>query len=752
MNKINLILSNQFRFKWKFLFAIALLLLTLNISAQQYNVTGTAFAMSTPGCYTLTTTTSQSGAVWNIYTIDLTQPFDITLTLNFGSLPFSSGADGISFVLQPVSSGVFGPGGGVGFEGITPSLGVVMDTYVNSQYYDPNYDHISINKMGDVTHTEYTPATTCPPTGSVLLAAVNELTSYCNTTGWPASLANPYAITDGLGHLFRFSWNPTTMTVNAYFGNSTVLPTTPTISYTGDIINNIFSGNPNVYWGVSGSTGGSWNLQTVCITTVANFVADTIVCYGTPITFFDNSISGLTINSWSWDFGDGGTSIQQNPIHTYDVPGTYLVKLSIVNSGGFSSVMTHNIIVNPKPDIVATSDSICVGDTATLHASGGTSYYWNSNQVDSVIHVSPPVTSTYIVTGENIYHCTSKDTATVTLFTLPVITVANDTICKGDTAILTANGGTSYEWTTPYASFDNYIKVSPNVTTQYTVIGTLNTHGCKNTAVGTVEFYPAPSISFSTDKIKGCEPVTVTFTNETDPATSTYIWDFGDGSPTETTASPVHTYNSTGSPFTVTLNATSDKGCKDSYVAIGLIKVFPQPHAEFTWNPLTGVLSNPIINFYDASTPYNPLFTNIWDFGDGSAFDFSKNPTHIFLTADVFNVIMIVTTDSTYGNCSDTVRHAITVIADSLIFPNIITPNGDNFNDNFVIKGLEKGAYPSNRLVIYNRWGKKVYDANNYQNGAFDGEGLPDGVYYYIFTGKSVMKELKHQSSLEILR
>ena len=130
MNKINLILSTQFRFKWKFLFAIALLLLTLKVSAQQYNVTGTAFAMGTPGCYTLTTTTSQSGAVWNIYTIDLTQPFDITLTLNFGTLPFSSGADGISFVLQPVSSGVFGPGGGVGFEGITPSLGVVMDTYV----------------------------------------------------------------------------------------------------------------------------------------------------------------------------------------------------------------------------------------------------------------------------------------------------------------------------------------------------------------------------------------------------------------------------------------------------------------------------------------------------------------------------------------------------------------------------------------------------------------------------------------------
>ena len=74
--------------------------------------------------------------------------------------------------------------------------------------------------------------------------------------------------------------------------------------------------------------------------------------------------------------------------------------------------------------------------------------------------------------------------------------------------------------------------------------------------------------------------------------------------------------------------------------------------------------------------------------------------------------------------CADTVRHSILIVNDSLIFPNIITPNGDGFNDNFVIKGLEDGAYPVNRFVVYNRWGKKVYDTDNYVNGEFDGKFL----------------------------
>lgn len=80
------------------------------------------------------------------------------------------------------------------------------------------------------------------------------------------------------------------------------------------------------------------------------------------------------------------------------------------------------------------------------------------------------------------------------------------------------------------------------------------------------------------------------------------------------------------------------------------------------------------------------------------------------------------------GNgCTD----QITLISEicPLEIPNIITPNGDNYNDRFVIKGLE--YYPGSTIVIYNRWGKKVFETNSY-HGEWDAADDPDGVFYYI--------------------
>ena len=352
------------------------------------------------------------------------------------------------------------------------------------------------------------------------------------------------------------------------------------------------------------------------------------------------------------------------------------------------------------------------------------------------------------------------------------ITTNNDTtICQTFPAQTTVslvgtatggNGSTYYYSWSPAGSLNNPNIANPIATPalilgsstpqyiQYMLTLTDSTGCPSDTSSVLITLNSFPQISFDASPFKGCEPVTVVFSNGTEPSTSTYLWNFGDNSPTETSINPTHTYNSTGSPFTVTLIATN-AACKDTFSAPNYIKVYPQPHAEFIWDPSTGVLSNPIIYFTNTTTPINPTFINTWDFGDGVK-DNTMNPSHLFTSPNTFDVVLIVTTDSANGNCSDTARHSITIIADSLVFPNIITPNGDNINDNFVIKGLEKGAYPTNKLVVYNRWGKKVYESSNYQNSTFDGAGLPDGVYYYIFTAKSVLREIKHQSSLEILR
>jgi len=61
--------------------------------------------------------------------------------------------------------------------------------------------------------------------------------------------------------------------------------------------------------------------------------------------------------------------------------------------------------------------------------------------------------------------------------------------------------------------------------------------------------------------------------------------------------------------------------------------------------------------------------------------------------------------------------------------PNIFTPNADNFNDYFQIKHIEN--YPNSKLVIYNRWGNKVYESLNYQN-EWNGKDCSEGTYYYV--------------------
>ena len=64
----------------------------------------------------------------------------------------STGADGIAFVLQPISTNVGDIGEGLGFEGVSPSVGISLDTWQNLRRNDPSYDHISIQLNGVVTH------------------------------------------------------------------------------------------------------------------------------------------------------------------------------------------------------------------------------------------------------------------------------------------------------------------------------------------------------------------------------------------------------------------------------------------------------------------------------------------------------------------------------------------------------------------------------------------------------------------------
>lgn len=208
-------------------------------------------------------------------------------------------------------------------------------------------------------------------------------------------------------------------------------------------------------------------------------------------------------------------------------------------------------------------------------------------------------------------------------------------------------------------------------------------------------------------------------------------------------------------------NLTNIYGC-DSIIELNLV-VTSSPQVDFLLNPERALLSQgtPIefINLTDISGTYlGETFTWNWDFGDGnSESTIEYNVAHTYDSWGEFLVTLSIT--SSFG-CTSSVSHYAYVDAD-LEFPNVLTPNGDNLNDVFAIKNLN--PHMPNMLTVYNRWGKKVYEKENYQTYALDGviynaesgftaEGLSDGVYYYVFHYEGYVHAVDYHSSLTIIK
>lgn len=333
----------------------ALLLLPFIIFSQTYILNGSAVQNSC-NCYTLTpAVNTQSGSVWNANKISLNNPFDYVFNVFLGCTD-ANGADGIVFMLQPISTSVGTTGEGMGFEGISPSIGISLDTWQNTNRNDPAYDHISIQANGMVTH------------GTDLAGPIQ------------ASPSNPN-IEDCQWHTFRIAWDPSTKIIATYFDGNFMLQATV------DLVTTIFNNDPMVYWGFSAGTGGSNNLQQFCTALNPGFntnLANNSTCLGTPVIFTSTSQSFAPIAAYSWDFGDGTTSTLANPApHTYANPGNYQVKLAIRGLDGCNSdTLKKTISVGDYPlanfDVFDTCAGIIprIIERSTVNSGNITQWNW----------------------------------------------------------------------------------------------------------------------------------------------------------------------------------------------------------------------------------------------------------------------------------------------------------------------------------------------------------------------------------------
>lgn len=314
-------------------FIILFLLSCGNLQAQEYILNGSATKISCY-CYELTKENLlfQNGSVWNSTKIDLNNAFDYSFNVNSGCRD-ADGADGVVFMLQPISTSIGTAGEGMGFAGVSPSIGISLDTYQNTNLNDPPYDHISIQANGVIDHN-------FDLAGPVPVSAFSD------------------NIEDCLFRTLRISWDPATQWLRTYFDGQLRLETQI------DLINTIFNADPFVYWGFSAATGGLTNRQVFCTALDPSFSITNLgieTCANIPISFKDESTSFGPILTYFWDFGDGTTSNLPNPVHTYTTPGLYTVTYIITGFDGcVSTPLVRNVTVGEKPIPSFTAFDTCI--------------------------------------------------------------------------------------------------------------------------------------------------------------------------------------------------------------------------------------------------------------------------------------------------------------------------------------------------------------------------------------------------------
>ena len=283
-----------------FILMLTALIGASNSTYAQFTTKGKA-VRTTQHCFRVTEDkNSQLGAVWFDQKIDLSQAVNLEFNIFMGDKD-NNGADGIGFVMHNDPRGLEAlgdAGGGLGFGAhpsqggrkISPSVAVEFDTWRNGQCRvqpneDPQEDHTTVVYNGDMCSPQFPPVRLKPNP------------PYTNDN-----------VEDNKCYNYRILWDPVSENLSLYIENTLVF------SHTDDVIDKVFGGETEVYYGFTGSTGGSRNEQTVCI--IGNNTTP-VAEDDQATTTEDNAINIDVLANDSDDDGDAVyvTGITQNPSH-----------------------------------------------------------------------------------------------------------------------------------------------------------------------------------------------------------------------------------------------------------------------------------------------------------------------------------------------------------------------------------------------------------------------------------------------------
>ena len=304
-----------------------------------------------------------------------------------------------------------------------------------------------------------------------------------------------------------------------------------------------------------GSDSTAAPINAICLEPVAAFTADPNSGYAPLRVQFTDS-SENNVDTWLWNFGDGTTSEEQNPEHTFDEAGTYTVKLTAYNDCGFDST-------------TAPINAICLEPVAQFTANPTSGY--------------APLTVQFTDNSQN----------------------------NVDTWLWNFGDGTTSEEQNPEHTFDE--------AGTYTVkLTAYNDCGFDSTTAPINAICLEPVADFTANPTSGRAPLTVQFTDLSTYNPDTWLWEFGDDN-TSSSQHPVHTYTTAGT-YSVTLQVTnsagSDTKTRVDYIhCVLVVQPFPNPSGGYfppptdmdedgTYEELDG---NGWIGFNDVVVFYNNL-------------------------------------------------------------------------------------------------------------------------------------------------
>jgi gliding motility-associated-like protein len=462
-------------------------------------------------------------------------------------------------------------------------------------------------------------------------------------------------------------------------------------------------------------------------------INSTTICNGETATL--TASVNPTGGTYLWSTNSQTTSsITVNPTNT----STFSLLYSLA---GCQQSAQSTVTVNLIPTATVNNTTICVGEsgtlTATTNPSGGTYLWTPSGQTASSLTVSPITNTTYQL-QYTLNGCAAPiASGTVTVTPLPTLAINSPSICDGDNAVITVipsiPGGT-FLWL-PDGQTSSSIAVSPSNTTTYSVLYTVA--NCPAvTEVATVTVNSVGNVSFLADKLTGCAPLNVEFTN-----TSEYLgncsWQINNS--IIPTCELSYTFTTPGC-YNVSLTINGN-GCSSTYGVADFICVEATPNASFTSSFSTFNTSPQSLSFTNFSTGASSYY---WNFGNGNSSTLT-NPEILFTnTQNGANVWLYAFSSS---GCIDSAYLYIPFDEGEIFYiPNTFTPDGDMYNQTFK-PVFTSGFDPYNyELIIFNRWGEIVFvslDPSIGWDGSYGDKGLDvaDGTFTYKVTYKNPKKD-----------